>query len=111
MALDAVPIQVVVGTPEADDPYSLIVRVVGELDMNGCARVEAQLVAAVATASSVVLDLAELTFCDSSGVGVFLVVRDKALAAGTSLVFCNVVGHVRRVFAVAGVDKIFDLSD
>lgn len=111
MTLDAVPVQVVVGASEADVPDTLTIRVIGELDMQGCARVQSQLVAAIATAKRVVLDLAELTFCDSSGLAVFCVARETAVAEGRTLVLCNVAGPVRRVFAISGLDDRFGLAD
>jgi anti-sigma B factor antagonist len=89
----------------------LVLRVCGELDMDSRSVIEPAIVAAVVSAESVVLDLAELTFCDSSGIAMFCAIREKAIAEETPLALRNLVGVVARVFSIAGIDALFNLIE
>lgn len=54
--------------------------------------------------SLIVVDLAQLTFLDSSGLGALHEARRKAIEDGGNLVVCNPVPMVRRVFEITGLD-------
>lgn len=60
--------------------------------------------------TEIVVDVTNLTFCDSRGVSLFIAARDKARTEGSALSFRNVPPAVRRLFAIAGVDEKFGLS-
>jgi anti-sigma B factor antagonist len=106
----AVPVQVVVEASESDD-RTLVVHVCGELDMESRDSIEPALMAAVASAEAIVLDLGKLMFCDSTGIAMFCAVHEKAVAEARPLVFRNVRGIVRRAFALTGVDANFELTE
>jgi anti-sigma B factor antagonist len=82
----------------------------GELDLATAPAVEAALGRAfqAAGAGSVVLDLRELEFIDSSGLRTLLTARRQAEEAGAS--FSLVAGHrgLERTLEIAGVHKVFD---
>jgi anti-sigma B factor antagonist len=84
---------------------TLILRLRGELDMIGRDVIEPAVLAAIPTAYAVVLDLEDLTFCDSSGIAMFLLAHEKAEAAGVDLTICNVPPVVQRVLSITGVDQ------
>jgi anti-sigma B factor antagonist len=65
--------------------------------------------AAIATGGSVIIDLAELTFCDSHGVAMFIAAHEKATAEGTALAVRHVLPPVRRIFAITNLDGLIEL--
>jgi stage II sporulation protein AA (anti-sigma F factor antagonist) len=86
-------------------PDTLVLALRGDLDITCRERVEPTLAAAIASAREVVVDLANVTFCDSIGLAVFLHAHEQAEARGTRLVFRNLLPNVWRMFDVTGVDK------
>ncbi|MFH8255507.1 STAS domain-containing protein [Streptomyces roseolus] len=63
--------------------------------------------AAGGAAGPVVVDLAALTFCDSSGISALLRLHRHASARGRPLELAAVPRTVRRLFALTGLDQIF----
>ena len=53
------------------------------------------------------LDLSELAFIDSTGLGVLVGALKRARLAGGDLVITRPVAHVWKVFTVTGLDKVF----
>ena len=58
----------------------------------------------------VVIDLARLEFIDSAGLGMLLIVRDKADKAGRCLVLRGPCGQVKRMFDVTKFDTLFTVE-
>src|SRR5213076_2834750 len=89
------------GWIEVSEPGAvLVLRIGGELDLESRDPVERALRAAVVGAAAVTIDLAELTFCDSSGVATLVAAYEKAAAEGTALTIRNAQPNVRRVFEI-----------
>jgi anti-sigma B factor antagonist len=107
MGLEAEPTRVI----STAEPDRTVLRICGELDMASRDAVEPEVMAAILTESSVIIDLAELTFCDSNGIAMFIAVDEKAKAEGTNLVVRGAVPQVRRVFEITGVDHIITVAD
>jgi anti-sigma B factor antagonist len=59
---------------------------------------------------NVVLDLVEVTFLDSSGLGALLQARAETLAAGGGLTLDGVASGPRRVIDIAGLASTFGLE-
>ncbi|HET6856879.1 MAG TPA: STAS domain-containing protein [Streptomyces sp.] len=55
----------------------------------------------------IVIDLAQLAFCDSSGIAVLLAARNHALAADAAIVLAAVPERVSRIFRIVGLEEIF----
>jgi len=55
----------------------------------------------------VVIDLAELAFCDSTGITVLVTAYRRAHATSSPLFFTGTSSHLMRVFHTVGLDKIF----
>jgi anti-sigma B factor antagonist len=55
----------------------------------------------------VVLDLSELTYCDSTGITEFLSAYHRAQATRSALVLAGVSADLMRVFGIIGLDQIF----
>jgi anti-sigma B factor antagonist len=59
---------------------------------------------------TVLLDLAQVQFIDSTGLRSLLSARQRAEAAGRKLRLANLPVDVERVFDVTGVRRIFDIA-
>jgi anti-sigma B factor antagonist len=93
----------------SQDVGALILRLCGELDAHGRALIEPAVTAAIPTAYEVVLDLRDLTFCDSGGVAMFVAEQHEAEAAGTTLSIRNVPPPIARLFEITGVDRTLNI--
>lgn len=107
MGLEAEPAHVI----SVSEPNGIVLRIRGELDMASRDSVEPAVMAAILADRSVVIDLAELTFCDSNGIAMFIAADEKAKAEGTNFVMRNAVPQVRRIFELTGVDRIIAIGD
>jgi anti-sigma B factor antagonist len=95
------------GWIEVSEPgTSLVLRIGGELDLASRREIEAAVLAAVAAAPHVTLDLATLTFCDSNGIAMLIEAHNAALAVGALLTVRNTQPQVRRLFEITGVDSL-----
>lgn len=74
----------------------------GELDVSSAQRLTGRLRGQ--PGSLIVVDLSQLTFLDSSGLGLLHEARQLAIADGGSLVVCNPSQMARRVFEITGLD-------
>jgi anti-anti-sigma factor len=83
------------------------VALVGEVDLSNEAALGAALDAVVGMKPArIVIDLAGVSYLDSSGVRCLLSVAKHAAAAGSELVVCRPVGIVLRVLQICGVDEL-----
>jgi anti-sigma B factor antagonist len=92
-----------VHTEDAD--HAPVVVAAGEIDMATAPMLQRELTAAMERHSGpVVLDLAEVTFFDSSGLRVAIVAHRDLRERGRRLaVVCDPEGHVQRTFTLAGL--------
>jgi anti-sigma B factor antagonist len=63
--------------------------------------------------SKVVLDLGELRFLDSSGLGALLILRRKRHESGRrgEIKLCGMHSAVRTLFGIVKMDKVFEIVD
>jgi anti-sigma B factor antagonist len=54
-----------------------------------------------------VIDLAALDFCDSTGITTLMVARNRALAADGHIALAALPDHVVRIFSLIGLDRVF----
>ena len=59
----------------------------------------------------IVLDLGEVTFLDSSGLGALVTIRTAAIEAGKDIRMRNVPSRVARVLAITGLTDAFPIDD
>jgi anti-sigma B factor antagonist len=84
----------------------------GELDLSTTGKVETELRRAEATAEPlVVLDLAGLTFLDSTGLRMIVAADKRAREAGRRLAIVRGPGPVQRVFTVTKLDERLEMVD
>ena len=79
-----------------------LVALAGELDLSTIPKLEGTLLDQVRTQPAVILDLTQLTFIDSSGIGILI---EAFLAANGGSMYTVVAdgSQVERVFTIAGI--------
>ena len=89
-----------------------IVAIAGELDMSTAERLSGAVNEELRQAPSrIVLDLADLTFCDSLGLGTLVVLSRSARAQETYLVVRNPSPFFSRMLDVTGVRAGLNIAD
>ncbi|MEV5320558.1 STAS domain-containing protein [Streptomyces sp. NPDC052687] len=85
-----------------------VLAVAGELDHHTARTLTFALDEAPFTAGArLVIDLSALTYCDSTGITVFVSAYQRAQAAGCSLTLAGVRHDLMRVFRIVGLDQLF----
>ena len=89
-----------------------VIAVAGELDMTNCAELRRELADLIArnTAEHVALDLSEVTFLSSAGIGVLLHARSLVQRQGGRLAIVRAHENVCQVLAVCGLTALFHPS-
>ena len=62
------------------------------------------------TPESIVVDLKEATYLDSSALGMLLLLRDHAGGEKSDIRVINGSSDVRKILAISNFDKLFDIS-
>ncbi|MEU8078013.1 STAS domain-containing protein [Catellatospora citrea] len=88
-----------------DDPREAVVALSGEIDLTVRDDLLDTLCSAIHTAgvTRVVVDLAQVSFMDSTGLHVLITARERALGSGVAFHVAGATGIVRRVLAVTGL--------
>ncbi|MGI5359058.1 STAS domain-containing protein [Streptomyces sp. CA-252508] len=98
-------------TVQTVDHGSTALALAGELDLDSAARIEPDLFLATAWAGrEVVVDMAGVTFCDTSGVELLMRLHRRCATEGCRLRLCRVPRQPGRVFRVLGVDRAIPCS-
>lgn len=86
-------------------------RLAGELDLEGTEKVlaAARRVFRDARTTTVVIDVADLAFCDSSGIRVLCQVEHEAAVLGRTVVLRSPTTIVRRVLELTGVSHLLNV--
>src|SRR3954471_10687113 len=92
------------------DGDRLLIATAGELDLTTTPDLEAALQHG-APYTALELDLAGLTFIDSSGLRLLLSERDRAHREGSAFTIIGATGPVARVFAISGFDTGLERAD
>jgi anti-anti-sigma factor len=96
--------------PSAADASVLSLR--GELDVAVARAVVEQGTAALAASGgTLVVDLIDVTFMDSSALGALVTIRNNAVALGRAVVVRNAQPAARRIFEITGLIDAFGLDD
>jgi anti-sigma B factor antagonist len=97
-------------TPVRVSAKAYVLEVGGELDLYTAPRLSSQVGEIIALgATSLVVDLTETTFVDSTALHVLLDAKKRIRAEGGDLVVVCPSPHVRRIFEVTGVDGLLQL--
>ena len=93
----------------ADDDVPAVVRVEGELDSFSAPQLREHLAAAVAYEATVI-DMQEVAFVDSSGLGALVGGVRRMREAGRGVALCCTRPSVCRLLAVTGVDRLVPVA-
>lgn len=88
---------------------STVVRAVGEVDLSATEDLAAAVRPCLANGASVELDLSEVAFIDSSGLGTLVQLLKEAARNGGSLTLTGVSASTYRLLEVTGLAKVFDV--
>ncbi len=84
------------------------VRIAGELTFESVAQARAQLIALVhAGCRHLVIDIEQLEFCDSSGLGMLLQLRSELIEIGGRLELRGGQGQPQRILEITGASRLF----
>lgn len=91
----------------------LIIRLVGELDHHTAEKVRQQVEQKIEVNSvrHILLNLEELTFMDSSGLGVILGRYKQITQLGGKMIICAISPSIYRLFELSGMFKILDIVE
>lgn len=106
LALDELAIR----SEREDDVHTIAIA--GELDLATVEPVQRELERVEATdVLSIVLDLSDLTFMDSTGVRLVMMAAARSRANGNRLVLLRGQPAVQRVFELCGVERLLPFDD
>ena len=63
----------------------------------------------IKTIKEIQVDMADVTFMDSSAIGLLLLLNQKAAAGGKSLTLINCYGSIREILAIGGFDSVLTI--
>ncbi|MFC4591477.1 STAS domain-containing protein [Sphaerisporangium corydalis] len=90
-----------------------VLTLVGEMDFHGTPAFYAQIdgLWTPGGAPRLILELAELIFCDSAGLGALVYVFNQVTSAGGRLILVAVPDHLRRRLRISGLDNHFEFGE
>jgi anti-sigma B factor antagonist len=94
-----------------DDAGAIVVELAGDVDLERSPSARTILLECVGKGKSVYVDMAGVTYIDSSGVASLVESFQSARAGGTGFTLISVSEEVMRVIQLARLDKIFTIHD
>ena len=99
-----------IATTPGSDRYTLTVA--GEVDLASSPELDAAIIAAIESgAASVVVDLTDVSFMDSSGLGVIVRGLKRCREADKDLDLVITNERVLKVFGITGLDQVIPIHD
>ena len=92
------------------EPGHVLVTVAGEVDIATVLRLRDRLAAPATSGRPLIVDLDLVTFIDAAGLGALVGAANRAAACGGSLHAVCARHHVRRLFAITGLDRHIPLA-
>ncbi|WP_242910986.1 STAS domain-containing protein [Actinomadura terrae] len=93
------------------DEGCTLARVRGDIDVVSRARFERALFEVVDAGGPLVVDMRQVTFCDSTGLNAIVAANRRALERGTLVALAGLPPRVLRVFRITGIDKFIPIHD
>jgi anti-anti-sigma factor len=87
-----------------------VVELSGEVDIDTAPRMQAALEAAIRTGAPVVIDMADVTFMDSTGFGVLVATHLQAKRVGTPVLLRAVSDRIRDLMGMLGLDAVLRIE-
>jgi anti-sigma B factor antagonist len=99
-----------IATTPGSDRY--VITVSGEVDLASSPDLDTSIIAAIASgAASVVIDLTDVSFMDSSGLGVIVRGLKRCREADKDLDLVITNERVLKVFGITGLDQVIPIHD
>jgi anti-anti-sigma factor len=89
-----------------ETPEATVIRLQGEVDLGNADQLVAVLDAALARGAHIVLDLADLTYIDTTGWHVVVNCDTRARQRGRRLLLCALPRTIRKVFKIIGLEAL-----
>ncbi|MFF7253487.1 STAS domain-containing protein [Streptomyces microflavus] len=87
-----------------------VLEIIGDLDHATAPKLRKAVEGlSVAAGQLLVLDLADLRFCDSSGISVLLSARSLAIGQGAGIALAAVPADTARILGIVGLDQVFTI--
>jgi anti-sigma B factor antagonist len=99
--------QLLVEEVDSDSPGSSTLRVHGELDISTADQLRRAVAPHLATGNRLILDLGDVTFCDSTGLAVLVGFHKRLAATGGRLELHNPVQRVLHLLTITGLTRVF----
>ena len=97
---------------ERDHQGLLVIAVIGEIDVATAPQLRESLHTVIAQGrATVVLDLLEVTFLDSTALGVLVGGLKRCRELGGELFVVVSDARIRKIFEITGLDKVFPIAD
>ncbi|WP_079403576.1 STAS domain-containing protein [Streptomyces sp. 3211] len=96
------------------DDQRRVVHVGGEMDIDRAPMLHDALHAAITQpggSDEIVVDLSDLSFCDSSGLNTLIHARQTAAAHGRRIILRDPQPQFRRLLELTGADALFPITD
>ncbi|WP_067793939.1 STAS domain-containing protein [Actinomadura formosensis] len=93
------------------DDRCTVVRVQGDIDVVARSHFEEALFEVVDMDEPVVVDMREVTFCDSTGLNALVAANRRAGERGGHIALVALPPRVQRVFRITGLDKFIPIYD
>ncbi|WP_329033865.1 STAS domain-containing protein [Streptomyces sp. NBC_00178] len=85
-----------------------VLEITGDLDYETAPELRRTVDSLTLTAGQLlVLDLADLAFCDSSGISALISARSQAVEHGARIALATVPAHTARILRIVGLDQVF----
>lgn len=100
-------------TTGSDQPGQIVLGVSGDLDLASADELLRHATDELngTDLRSLVLDLSEVTFIDSTGISTLVAIRNDASTRSLTLVLRRPSARVRRLIEITNLDTVFEISD
>ncbi len=89
-----------------------MVSIKGEIDIYSIEKFRETIEEKIKTqVPEIVLDCSELSYMDSTGMGVLIEMRNKTKEMGQKIIMMNPRPNIKKLLALTGVDKIIEIVD
>jgi len=97
---------------ESKNKYTIVSSSIEKLDSNNSAELKSEFVLLnKSSVNSIVLDLAQTKYCDSSGLSAILIGNRLCKDAGGSFAICGLQPNVAKMIQISQLDKVLHIFD
>jgi anti-anti-sigma factor len=93
-----------------DVPDTTVLALAGELDLATIGMLKDAVTPRLKPGGRMVLDLAALMFCDSTGLGAFVALHREARAQGAEFVLAAPRKRIANLFSMSGIDQVIPVQ-